>query len=68
MPTRDDFVALNARELLQKGPVRRELLVIDDFDRAVDARHITRQPDLAVTSAADTAQHVVIGNHEARGG
>jgi len=53
---------LDASELAFKRAVVIEGVAIDDFYGAPTAQNIAREPDFAVTAAADFAQQFVIGN------
>src|SRR5258708_7490133 len=53
---------LDALEFPFERPVMLEGAAINDFDGAISAHDISRQPDLAVTAAAYFLQQLVVGN------
>ena len=59
---RDRLELLDAGILSFVGALVLETVAIDDFDGAIRANHVARQPDLAIAAEANQAQQFVIGN------
>src|ERR1700730_19032155 len=62
------FESGHALKLALKRALTFERRTIDHFHRAQSAGQSTRQPNLAISAAADHAQHFVLGNYWRFGG
>jgi len=62
----EGFISPDAIELPMVGALVLERGTPDDLDRAESAGDAAREPDLAVTAAADAADELVVGDRWGR--